>query len=211
MRRVRRANWRHILEELSTDPNQSNKRLWGMSKWSQKSTRKSRADPHLPNMRKAEGKAYTANNNEKAEILAAKLFPATEKADLRDINIGESLNSESICALNIDHKVSKKELRRIINWLPNNKAPGPDDIINEIIKIAVPSIIKGLAEIITTYMAKGIIPNSLKESITVVLRKESKKDYSLPGAYRFITLENTLAKLIKKIVTTHIMRMAEEK
>ena len=45
-----------------------------------------------------------------------------------------------------------------------------------------------------------ITPECLKESITVVLRKNGKKDYSFLGSYKLITLENILAKVLKKHV-----------
>lgn len=48
--------------------------------------------------------------------------------------------------------------------------------------------------------ASGTLPARYKESITIALRKEGKKDYSLPGSYRPIALENTLAKTVEKII-----------
>jgi len=43
----------------------------------------------------------------------------------------------------------------------------------------------------------------------IVLQKVKKKDYSLPGSYRLITLENTLGKLLEKIVIERIQEAAE--
>ena len=43
----------------------------------------------------------------------------------------------------------------------------------------------------------------------VVLQKAKKKDYSLLGNYRLITLENTLGKLLEKIITECIQEVAE--
>jgi len=71
-------------------------------------------------------------------------------------------------------------------------------------------IIKDLAEAASYYFANRTIPESLKESITVVLRKEGKKDYSLPGSYRPITLKNTLAKVLEKYIANIILKAAEE-
>ena len=50
----------------------------------------------------------------------------------------------------------------------------------------------------------------MKESITVILRKEGKKDYSLPGSYQPIALENTITKLIEKVLANRLTRIAEE-
>ena len=53
------------------------------------------------------------------------------------------------------------------------------------------------------------MPTRLKESTTVVLRKDKKKDYSLLSSYRLIALENTIAKVIKKIIANRIISEAE--
>ena len=46
---------------------------------------------------------------------------------------------------------------------------------------------KDLAEVASYCLTNGIVLESLKESITTVLYKKGKKDYSLPGSYRLIT------------------------
>jgi hypothetical protein len=45
---------------------------------------------------------------------------------------------------------------------------------------------------------------------TYVLRKEGKADYSLPGSYRPIALENTLSKVLERVVVDRIADTAEE-
>jgi len=71
-------------------------------------------------------------------------------------------------------------------------------------------IIKDLAKAASYYFTNEIILESLKESITIVLYKEGKKDYSLSGSYRLITLKNTLAKVLEKHVANIILEAAEE-
>jgi len=71
-------------------------------------------------------------------------------------------------------------------------------------------IIKDLVEVVSYYFTNGIIPESLKEFITVVLRKKGKKDYSLLGSYRLITLKNTLAKVLEKYIANIILEAVEE-
>jgi hypothetical protein len=68
-------------------------------------------------------------------------------------------------------------------------------------------------ELATTFgqiLETGQIPACLKESTTVVLKKEQKADYSLPGSYRPIALENTLAKLLEKAVADKTTAAVEE-
>jgi len=71
-------------------------------------------------------------------------------------------------------------------------------------------IIKDLAEVASHCFANGTIPESLKESITVVLYKKEKKDYSLLGSYRPIAFKNTLAKVLEKYIANIMLEAAEE-
>jgi len=71
-------------------------------------------------------------------------------------------------------------------------------------------IIKDLVEVASNYFTNGIILESLKEFITMVLRKKGKKDYSLLGSYRLITLENTLVKVLEKHVANIMSKAVEE-
>ena len=106
--------------------------------------------------------------------------------------------------------MTKEELEDTIRKLPNGKAPGPDRIPNEVIKLIALVISKDLAQAISHCLADRSLPLRYKESTTVVLRKDRKKDYSLPGSYRPIALENTLAKVIEKILADCISSAAEE-
>jgi len=45
---------------------------------------------------------------------------------------------------------------------------------------------------------------------TFVLRKEGKADYSLLGSYRPITLENTLSKILERVIADRIVDTAKE-
>jgi hypothetical protein len=54
-----------------------------------------------------------------------------------------------------------------------------------------------------------MLPAGYRESITITLRKEGKKDYSLPNAYRPIALENTLAKVVEKVIANRMSAAAE--
>ena len=44
----------------------------------------------------------------------------------------------------------------------------------------------------------------------MVLYKEEKKDYSLLGSYRLITLKNTLVKVLEKYIANIILEVVEE-
>jgi len=104
----------------------------------------------------------------------------------------------------------QKKLVSLLGVFLNRKALGLDGIPNKVLKVVALVIIKDLAEVASYCFASGIILKSLKESITIVLYKEGKKDYSLLGSYRPITLENTLAKVLEKHIANIISKAAEE-
>ena len=44
----------------------------------------------------------------------------------------------------------------------------------------------------------------------VVLQKEGKADYLILGSYHPITLENTLSKILKRVIADYIVDMAKK-
>jgi len=164
-----------------------------------------KADPYLLDLRRSTKDPLIDNNIIKANILTAKFFSKTRIADLSNIEIIREQNM-----LNISPTILTKEISKLIRSLLNRKALGLNSILNKVLKVVALVIIKDLAEAASYYFASGIILKSLKESITVVLRKEGKKDYSFLGSYRLIALKNTLAKVLKKYVANIISKAAEE-
>jgi hypothetical protein len=43
-----------------------------------------------------------------------------------------------------------------------------------------------------------------------ILRKEGKVDYLFPGSYYPIALENTLSKILERVIADYIVDMAKE-
>ena len=99
--------------------------------------------------------------------------------------------------LEIEQSVSAKTISRILKDLPSKKAPGPDEIPNEVLKLLAQGTVEepitpfchSLAQAASKVLASGTIHPCLKDSYTIALRKPGKKDYSLPSAYRPIALE----------------------
>jgi len=110
--------------------------------------------------------------------------------------------------LNISPTILIEEISKFIRSLLNKKVLRLDGIPNKVLKVAALVIIKDLIEAASYYFTSGIILKSLKEFITVVLYKEGKKDYSLLGSYRLITLKNTLAKVLEKHIANIIFKAA---
>ena len=60
------------------------------------------------------------------------------------------------------------------------------------------------------YFASGTLLLRMRESTTIAFRKKSKKDYTISSSYRPIALENSLAKLIEKVLAVVITNTAKE-
>ena len=117
----------------------------------------------------------------------------------------------NIPRFSIDITVTKNQLSNVIRKLPNGKALGLDGIPNKVWKRILNTVSKELARVITRILRSGKLPESFKESTTVALRKEKRKDYLLPGSYRLIICENTIVKIVEKVIADEITREAEER
>ncbi|MBW0484589.1 hypothetical protein O181_024304, partial [Austropuccinia psidii MF-1] len=100
--------------------------------------------------------------------------------------------------------VPPEEILRAINSLPNNKAAGSDTIPNEILKLAAPLLLPVLTSLFNACLVEGHYPSPWKISLTAIIRKNDKDDYSDPSAYRPIALLNTLGKLFEKVINNRL-------
>jgi hypothetical protein len=112
--------------------------------------------------------------------------------------------------IQINQIVFKEEMEAILRALLAGKAPGLDGILNEVLKILALEISKGLTHAVSKLLAGDMMLIRFRELTTLALRKEGKKDYSLPGSYRLIALENTLAKVVEKVLANRLSLATEE-
>ena len=94
----------------------------------------------------------------------------------------------------------KRELEKFLN----KKTLGPDKIANKILKEAYKELVLYLVEAFTAVVYLRYYSKIKKSITTVALCKDSKIDYSFINSYRPITLENTIAKIYKKLLVTLI-------
>ena len=81
-----------------------------------------------------------------------------------------------------------------------DKAPGPDQITNRILK-NFSSLQAHLLTLAQACIDTGYFPSTFRKTLTVVLRKPNKPDYTKPSAYRSTTLKCTIGKLLESIIT----------
>ena len=90
-------------------------------------------------------------------------------------------------------KQTEQLLCRIKKKLKNNKSPGKDGIINELIKYGKDTLFEPLLKLFNKVYSRGIFPQIWAVSLLTVIHKSgSKKD---PGNYRGLCLTSCLGKL----------------
>jgi len=148
-----------------------------------------------------EGNATT--NEQKSNALRKAFFPEPPEANLTDIHNDYPPQVQEL------PPVSLRQIRQAINQLSPDKAPGPDEIPNRILKHALPAIEDHVRYLMQASLNQGHFPTPFKATTTVVLRKPSKPDYTKAKAYRPIALENTLGKVMESIVANIICYLTE--
>ena len=101
-------------------------------------------------------------------------------------------------------------MAKTISRLLNNIALGLDKILNKALKTYRLLIIPQLIDIAKVYFIIGYYLRLRRAIIMVILYKEGKVDYLILGSYCPIALENTLSKVLKRVVVDYIAEIAKK-
>ena len=107
----------------------------------------------------------------------------------------------------LDSDVSKEEVKAAIRHLKNNKSPGPDSIMSEILKALDTAIVPFLVKYFNKLVSSGLYPTEWAKAIIVSLYK--KGDINNVDNYRGISLLNVLSKTFTYIVNRRLTTWAE--
>ena len=147
-------------------------------------------------------------NEEKAKQFRDVLLPSLTirpLADTSDITATHTYPEPT----SYSSTITKHQLERAIGKLALDKAPGPDEITNRVLKRNFSVLQTHLLTLAQACTDTGYFPSIYKNTITVVLRKPSKPDYTKPNAYRPIALENTIGKILESITTELLSYLIE--
>lgn len=173
--------------------------LWKLTKWARNREQRQACTPPL---RGEQGKLIM-DLQQKAELLQHTFFPQPPEADLRDLNDYEY-------PIPVEFPpIARQEIAQAIRKAAPRKAPGTDGIPTLILQCAIKEILPSLDMIFNACLDLGHCPKHFKSSITVVLRKPGKEDYSQAKAYRPVALLNTIGKIFDLIIARRISYAAE--
>ena len=105
--------------------------------------------------------------------------------------------------------ITQEEVESAIKRLKNNKAPGPDQIHGEVLKLLDPEQIKLLTNLFNKIYTGGQIPNDWLMSTFIPLPK--KANATKCSDHRIISLMSHILKAFLNIIQTRIYRRLDER
>lgn len=106
-------------------------------------------------------------------------------------------------------ELTHAELQHACSSEIQSKTPGPDGITQEIITQAYQAIPEIFFKVYSTMINTGYHPSCWKMATGAILQKDNKEDYTIPKAYRIITLLNCLGKVAERIIAQRLSYLAE--
>ncbi|KAI3047626.1 hypothetical protein CBS147353_11740 [Aspergillus niger] len=149
------------------------------------------------------GSEEVVDNEAKAKAFLESFFPKMADADAELEGPGspaEEIRWEPITEL---------EVYRSIKAAKGTTAPGEDGIPTLVWKNLWAYLRTTITHIFTKSVELGYYPGRWKRARIVVLRKPGKADYTVPGAYRPISLLNTLGKILEAVIAKRLLHWAE--
>ena len=145
-----------------------------------------------------------ASNEQKVTALQKAFFPKPPLAELKDIP--STVYPQEVP---FEAQITARQIREAVNRLAPDKAPGPDEISNRVLKNTLPVIEYHLQTLVQANVRLRHFPKAFKHTTTVVLRKPSRPDYTKVKAYRPIALENTVGKVMESVIAETISYLTE--
>lgn len=211
IQKQKKAHWKDFLN----DPNN----IWKANAY----TKLANAGTTIPTLATSEGVAR--KDEEKAKMLMETFFPVPPEPqrerqtadggnrDDRDHrnhrDDQDSQNTRSIQAPPTTPEISMTEIEYAIWSSSPEKAAGEDEITFAVWRKLWPKVKEWLLALYRASIRLQHLPQSWRTAKIVALRKPGKPNYTLPKAYRPISLLPTISKILEKIVARRLSFLAE--
>lgn len=103
----------------------------------------------------------------------------------------------------LDLDITDKEIYDTISNLKNNKSPGLDGIVNEMVKNGKFYLVPLLKKLFNLILSSGYYPNQWKKGLVINIFKSGEKE--MPENYRGITLTSCLGKIYSLILNNRLV------
>ena len=182
IRQSKKNSWKDLLKDIDNDP-------WGLAYRIVRKRLRVRQD--IPEL----------NDPEFVERIIRDLFPEQIR-EKRDRPTDFVFDEEDLFTMD--------ELREEVRSLKSNKAPGPDNIPNEVLKIVVDTCPDVLLNVFNACLRQGVFPRAWKVQNLVLLRK-GDKPVNEPSSYRPLGLLDTMGKLLEALILRRMRKILERK
>ena len=148
---------------------------------------------------------YTEDSIETLEVLSEAHYPQPAGNQAEDPS-AEDANLSGEYEDIINSILNKDRMDRIIKKLPSNKAPGLDNVRNNMIVASWEHIQLPLIHVFKQCLTYTYCPKIWKTSKGIIIPKEGKDDYTKPRAYRIISLTSNIQKLMERAILDYLER-----
>lgn len=175
----KKKKWEELRQDLNLDP-------WGLG--------------YKVVLKKLGGQHSTQNLPKKViDNIVNTLFPQHEP---RVDNVSEKDASDVVPFTEEEIVIAAKSLK-------NKKAPGPDGIPSEILKVVAREHPRALLQMYNACLKEGLFPEVWKQQHLVLISK-GKGDTESPSAYRPLCMLDTAGKLLEKLLKPRIAKSVDE-
>ena len=105
----------------------------------------------------------------------------------------------------LDVPITEQEIVLAISQMKINKAPGIDNITNNMIKSSQTTLIKCYKKIFNACLVSGIYPEKWAEGCITPLYKAN--DMYDPGNYRGLTITSAIGKLFNRVLNQRLIKI----
>lgn len=104
--------------------------------------------------------------------------------------------------------ISSEELINIVKKIGDQKAPGPDNIPNSALKLAIMEYPIAFVDVFNQCLQEGYFPDQWKKQTLVLIPKPNKPSGE-PSSYRPICLLDTIGKVLEKLIYNRLLPIVE--
>lgn len=188
IRRAQERSWRELCNSVESDP-------WGA--------------PYRI-VTKRLGRRTPAIDGQTMVRIAGGLFPGLPPIEWSLVPATPSASTELIEFPGVETPLfTADELLRAADKLPSGKAPGPDCVPNEVIRLAVSRSPDTFLTAFNACLVKRVFPIRWKRAKLVLLHKGSGKPPDQPSSYRPISLLDGAGKLLERMLLNRITPYVE--
>jgi hypothetical protein len=146
----------------------------------------------------------TWSSLESIQNLMQTLFPGSKTSTPSTNHNYNYHNHECQEDLETDTWINQASIQALINQLPLHKAPGPDNITNQMLKFLPEKVILHVTVIYKQIINLSYIPLQWCQSKAIFIPKVNKPNKEDPKSFRPICLSNTMFKILEKLIQTYL-------